>query len=109
MGGCPTHSFDAETLVSTIQGKTPIIVTEGGASAFGDVNQAPLAGHYHTLPAGTPLPNGLGLIADGSDIYQSSRRGPTHHTIYPTRDMSFDEFSRLYQSLPWQYGGKIKG
>lgn len=30
MGGCPTHSFDAETLVSTIQGKIPISELQEG-------------------------------------------------------------------------------
>jgi hypothetical protein len=33
--------------------------TPHGASTIGDPHQAPLTGHYHCLPAGTPLPDGL--------------------------------------------------
>lgn len=77
-----------------------------GASTFSEVAQAPLTGHYHILPEGTQLPEGLGVVADGSDIMPGSPRPPGHHTIYPTRLMSMDEFNQLYQNLPWQYGGK---
>jgi len=29
-----------------------------------------------------------------------------HSTIYPTRDMTVDEFNGLYQSMPWEKGEK---
>ena len=41
--------------------------TPGGASLFSDPAQAPVAGHYHVLPAGTELPEGLVLVADGKE------------------------------------------
>ncbi len=55
-----------------------------GASAKGDPMSSPLSGHYHTLPAGTQLPPGLGIVGDGQDVGGS--RAPTHHTIYPSSD-----------------------
>ena len=77
-----------------------------GASNAADVNLAPLSGHYHKLPAGTVLPDGLGVVADGSDVIPNSGRFPGHHTIYPTREMTVNEFNELYLSLPWVHGGK---
>jgi len=77
-----------------------------GASTFGDPTQAPLAGHYHRLRAATMLPEGLGIKADGIDIAGGTRQ-PTHHTIYPTRAMLPAEFDQLFQSLPWEYGGRL--
>jgi hypothetical protein len=78
--------------------------TPGGASAFGDPSQAPIAGHYHVLPAGTELPEGLQVVADGADV--GGPHSPTHHTVRPSRDMTPLEFLELYNGLPWQYGGK---
>jgi RHS repeat-associated protein len=75
-----------------------------GASTFADPNQAPVGGHYHTIPAGTELPEGLGVNPDGSDVGGS--QPPTHNTIYPTQEMTPEEFVDKYQALPWQYGGK---
>lgn len=31
-----------------------------------------------------------------------------HSTIYPTRDITVDEFNELYQSMPWKPIGKKK-
>ncbi len=76
-----------------------------GMSTFGDPNQENLTGHYHKLPAGTHLPQGLGIEADGIDV-ENGAFPPTHHTIYPTEEMAPDRFIRLLQSLPWEYGGK---
>ena len=39
-----------------------------GASSFGDVQFAPLSGHYHKIEAGTRLPSGIAIIADGRDV-----------------------------------------
>lgn len=51
------------------------------------------------LPAGTQMPDGL-------DVIPNSPHGVGHHTIFPTRAMTVNEFNELYKSLPWQYGGK---
>jgi hypothetical protein len=50
------------------------------------------------------LPEGLSIIADGTEVGGSYRA--THHTIYPNREMRFDEFSKKVSALPWEYGGK---
>jgi len=76
-----------------------------GASTFVDPDQSGLTGHFHLLPAGTRLPNGLDIYADGADAGGSAPWG--HRTIYPTRDMSLRDFQRLLKTLPWQYGGKV--
>lgn len=76
-----------------------------GASLFGDPADAPLDGHFHRLPAGTVLPQELGIVADGSDteggIYEL-----THHTIYPKDAISPLDFVRLFEALPWEYAGR---
>ena len=72
-----------------------------------DVTNAPLTGHYYQLDAGTELPDGLGIIQEGCDIFPDSPHGPGHSTIYPTKPMTVEEFNDLYKSLPWKYGGKI--
>jgi hypothetical protein len=77
-----------------------------GASTFGDVTQAPLKGHYHKLPAGTELPPGMGVVADGPSVVPNSPHQPTHHTIYPTVPMTVEDFTEKFLNLPWQYGGK---
>ena len=43
-----------------------------GQSTFGDVNQAPLTGKYDKIPAGTNLPPGIGVKADGQDVDSDS-------------------------------------
>lgn len=79
-----------------------------GASTFADISEAPLTGHYHTLPQGTQLPNGLQIVADGSDVIAASPNAPTHHTIFPSICMHVEKFTELFQNLPWIYGGKKK-
>jgi hypothetical protein len=77
-----------------------------GASTFADPLQAPLTGHYHGLVRGTPLPAGLGVVADGSDVRADSPHPPGHHTIYPAVEMPADQFVRLFLSLPWLWVGR---
>jgi RHS repeat-associated protein len=77
-----------------------------GASTFGDPNMAPLSGPYHRLPAGTELPSGMSVVADGVDIIPSSTNPPTHYTMYPTVSMPYGDFSKAFTSLPWSYVGK---
>lgn len=81
---------------------------EGGASTFSDPFTSGLSGHYYKISEGTQLPDGLGIVADGIDVVESSQWPPTHHTIYPTTQMTFAEFVDKILNLPWQYKGKIK-
>ena len=77
-----------------------------GASTFGNPAEAPLTGHYWKLPEGTDLPAGMGVMADGSDIINGSPMRPTHHTLYNTEDMTFDDFIQNFLNLAWEYVGK---
>ena len=77
-----------------------------GASNLLNVNDAPLNGHYHMLPAGTQMPDGLSIVADGIDVVPDSTHGVGHYTIFPTREMTVSEFNELYKSLHWKYRGK---
>lgn len=65
-----------------------------------------LQGHYHTLPEDVKMPDGLGIKHDGRDM-PGGYKSPGHSTVYPTRDMTPDEFNDLFNSLPWEYGGNI--
>jgi hypothetical protein len=75
-----------------------------GASTFGDPAKAPLTGHFHRLARGERLADGLGVVADGSDV--GGPHDETHHTIYPAEKMKFDDFVAKFQSLSWAYAGK---
>ena len=75
-----------------------------GASTFGDIQYAPLTGHYYKLDRDTKLPEGLDVIADGKDVGGTHAR--THHTIYPNREMPFTEFIDKYLGSGWIYAGK---
>ncbi len=73
-----------------------------GASAFSDAGKAPLRGNYYLLPRGTPLPDGLAVVADGNDVLPGSPHPEGHYTIYPTIRMTPSEFTKLFANLPWQ-------
>ena len=103
-GARPQQDFNVENFDSIVGPETGPLPK--GASNVLDVNSAPLSGHYHMLPAGTQMPDGLDIIADGIDVIPNSPHGVGHHTIFPTRAMTVNEFNELYKSLPWQYGGK---
>ena len=103
-GARPKQDFNVENFDSIVGPETGPLPK--GASNVLDVNSAPLSGHYHMLPAGTQMPDGLDIIADGIDVIPNSPHGVGHHTIFPTRAMTVNEFNELYKSLPWQYGGK---
>ena len=75
-----------------------------GASTYTDPTTAPLSGHYYRLPAGTRLPRGLRVQADGADVGGPAPWG--HRTIYPTKGMPFETFFELFRKLGWIYGGK---
>ncbi|MFJ2954372.1 hypothetical protein [Streptomyces sp. NPDC087270] len=76
-----------------------------GLSTFDSVENASrigLKGQVRT-PTG-PLPDGLGVIADGRGA--GGPRALGHHTVYPTRRMPFDEYVALIQGMDWQNMGK---
>lgn len=77
-----------------------------GASTFGYPAPCSLTGHYFLLPAGTELPDGLDVVADGHDVRLHSNHPATHHTIFPDRRMSWEAFVARIDGLPWQYAGK---
>ena len=77
-----------------------------GASAFADPRRSGLTGHFHRLPAGTELPTGLQVTADGCDVQLESLLPETHHTVHVVIPMPADEFVRQFLSLPWKYGGR---
>ena len=52
-----------------------------------------------------PLPTGIAIIADGANVNGPHRKG--HHTIYPTIDMSFNEFNQKLQEINTTHVGKI--
>ena len=85
---------------------TEIANSPNGASTFSDVTKALLTGHYFVLPAGTELPAGLDVVADGENARPDSLHPPTHHTIFPNQRMSWQRFVELFEKLPWQYAGK---
>jgi hypothetical protein len=70
------------------------------------VGQSPLTGHYFLLPAGTELPTGLSVVADGQDVRPDSISQPTHYTIFPSQRMTWEMFIELFGKLPWQYAEK---
>ncbi|HEY7782163.1 MAG TPA: hypothetical protein VIC85_18380, partial [Ktedonobacterales bacterium] len=76
-----------------------------GKSGTVDPANSGLKGHYYSLPQGTELSDGIGVIRDGADV--NGRMPAGHVTFYPTIDMSFDEFNSLVHGLPWIYAGKI--
>jgi RHS repeat-associated protein len=77
-----------------------------GKSVTRTPNESGLEGHYHSLREGTELPKGLGIVHDGVDM-PGGYMSPGHSTVFPTRDMPASVFDQLFQSLPWNYGGKI--
>jgi len=63
-----------------------------GASTFADPSQSGLAGIHHSIPAGTEMPPGFGIVADGVDVVPGSPHAATHHTIFPTQPMRLEQF-----------------
>jgi len=81
--------------------------TKAGASTFADVNKAPIDGPYYKLPAGTEMPEGIGVIRDGKEV--GGAHAETHHAICPTRSMPAKTFLEKFRGLPWlSLGGNRK-
>ncbi len=90
-------------------GQDGMLVPQGppspvGASTFADPAQAPLSGHYWTIPEGTSMPQGMGVLRDGVDV--GGLQPATHATIYATEPMAPATFIQRVLDLPWEYGGK---
>ncbi|NSL88091.1 hypothetical protein ECE50_014685 [Chitinophaga sp. Mgbs1] len=80
------------------EGKSSFDTVENTSKVLSDTQ-------VHKVPADSALPEGLAIKADGKDVGGPRAKG--HHTIYPTRDMSFDEFSAKVGELESQHIGKI--
>lgn len=101
----PRPSKDIDVVDGMVKSQVGVEFPQG-ASAFEMPEQAPLTGHYHEIDAGTKLPEGLAVKADGSDVIPGSPHGAGHHTIYPTEDMSIQDFQKKYSEIDSHYGGK---
>jgi RHS repeat-associated protein len=83
--------------------------TSKGASTFADptvFKEIGMEGQTHKLPAGTDLPEGFDIIADGEDVKGKHKR--SHHTISPCDEMLPESFIDKFLSLPWVKSIKIK-
>lgn len=79
-----------------------------GASSYTSVEAGQvegLTGQVFRLPAGTELPSGVGVHADGEDV--GGQRPEGHRTTYPTERMSLADFQDRYQDLSWEWHGTI--
>ena len=97
--------FGLENGYDTISAQEPPLPC--GKSVCADPYETNLNGTIYQVPAGTELPDGLAIVYDGRDKVPNGH-APGHSTIYPTRDMTVDEFNELYQSMPWVKVGKKK-
>jgi hypothetical protein len=102
-----------------IDGKGDIIVNNGivksqadvqwpqGKSSFDTIENAAnvVSRQTHKVPANAPLPEGLRILADGREVGGPHSKG--HHTIFPTRDMPFDEYASKVKSIQSEHIGKI--
>lgn len=75
-----------------------------GASTFARESDLETRGKVWMLPAGSVVPPDLAVIPDGADY---GGPAPTsHHSIVPTRPMSFAEFETKYLGLGWINTGR---
>ena len=80
-----------------------------GKSTFEREDQNPgLTGILYRLPAGTLIKYGLAEVRDGRDVVEGSPHAPGHHSVYPTRRMSFTEFNDLVHNMGWESIKRIK-
>ncbi len=98
-GGGRPYDFRVNDSSSTIS-EYPINPKTGklmGASTCLDPKQTTLSGEYYLLPKGTVLPEGLAWYQDSAN----------HGVLYPTQEMTVNDFNKLYYSLPWKFSGSI--
>lgn len=80
-----------------------------GASTYTDPRYAQargLTGRVWKLRADAPMPEGLGVHADGADI-PGGDAPLGHRTVYPTEEMPFSQFNENYSQLDWENAGAI--
>jgi RHS repeat-associated protein len=94
--GLPADSPPDTTMVGPETPPLPL-----GVSTYSDPKASGLSGYYYSLPKGTQLPEGLGIVADGKDVLPTSPNPPTHNTIFPTIQMVFKDFVDKIMELPW--------
>jgi RHS repeat-associated protein len=78
-------------------GKSSFDTPENMANVLKDTN-------VHEIKS-TNLPEGLDIKADGVDVGGTRAKG--HHTIFPTMDMTFDEFNFKLSQIETEKIGKI--
>jgi hypothetical protein len=80
-----------------------------GGSTFKSVEDGQrigLTGQVFRLEAGSELPSGLGVHADGEDVGGNQARG--HRTIFPSERMTASEMqTRWAEELPWAHHGTV--
>jgi hypothetical protein len=81
-----------------------------GMSTFDSPTNFP-GQHVYRPPAGSPLPKGFDVVADGLNVKGSQPIG--HHTIFNTEVMPASTFNQTLTTvnnpagLPWTYFGKV--
>ncbi len=73
----------------------------------GERQQEGLTGQVFRRPAEAPMPQGLGVHADGADAGGTAPEG--HRTVYPTEQMSLSEFQARYTGpeMGWEWHGTV--
>ena len=100
----PREGTDFEADVNGIvKGQSPTSEVKG-ASTFDDASKAPVSGQFHKIEKGTKLPDGMGVKADGTDVGGIQPSG--HHTIYNKTDMTPEELTNKFKSIPSTHVGK---
>ncbi|MCI8324712.1 MAG: RHS repeat-associated core domain-containing protein, partial [Lachnospiraceae bacterium] len=99
----PQKDFGVDNGSDLVSAQTPPL--PNGKSVCADPYNTNLTGTIYKVPEGTELPDGLGIVYDGKDKVPGGH-AEGHSTIYPTEDMTVDEFNDLYQSLPWEKDGR---
>jgi len=97
-----------------IDPQNPLSETFKGASAYRDpysdqVRALGLSGVLWRVGFQSVLiADGLSAVADGKDVKPDSSNPVGHHTIFPTIQMTPDDFEQRVRSLPWVRSGRIK-
>jgi hypothetical protein len=84
--------------------------TVPGASTYRSVEDGQregLTGQVFRRPAEAPMPQGMGVHADGADAGGTAPEG--HRTVYPTEAMSLSDFQNRYTGpeMGWQWHGTV--
>jgi len=97
-------TVDAKGLVDPPTPEALAALRVDGLSTFDTAENAARIGLKGQVRAPTgPLPDGLGVIADGEGV--GGPRALGHHTIYPTEQMQFEQYDGLIKSMDWQNVG----